>query len=257
MKIILLNNFFPVKHFFNFTLKPQKVVSQKIIPIPVGYVNSYLIQNESHSALVDTGNKSHGDFILKKIKQLGLQPTDIKLIILTHTHFDHAGNASYLKEKTGALLVVHEAGSENLARGYTPIPKGTLPFTKITSWLGRNMLTSVGKYNRAESDITFTEKLDLAPWKINGYILHTPGHCKESASIILGEKVLAGDTFFNRVFNTHFPPFADEPEVLLKTWQMLIDLGIKEIYPGHGPKFKIEKALPDLEKWKKKLKIFI
>lgn len=229
--------------------------AQNIIPIKIGYVNSYLILNGSHSALVDTGNKNHGDIILQKIKQLNLQPSDIKLIILTHAHFDHTGNAAFLKEKTGAEIIVHEAEKEELARGFTSIPKGTLPFTKITSWLGRNMLTLVGKYDPVEADVTVKEKLDLAPWKINGYILHTPGHCNGSISVILQEKALAGDTFFNRVFNTHFPPFADDPEQLLKSWQMLFDLGIKEIYPGHGPKFKIEKAYPDFEKWKRKLNI--
>lgn len=249
-------NFFYLGHtLLTFILKLQKVETLKIIPIPVGYVNTYLLLNGSHSVLVDTGNKNHGDIILRKLKQYGLQPTDIKLIILTHTHFDHAGNAAWLNEKTGAELIVHEAEKANLSRGFAPIPKGTLPFTKITSWLGRNLLTSIGKYAPVEADITVTEKLNLTPWKINGYVLHTPGHCKGSVSIILGEKALAGDAFFNRVFKTHFPPFADEPNVLLKTWHTFFNLGIKEIYPGHGPKFKIEKTLPDFEKWKKKLTI--
>ncbi len=230
--------------------------TQKIIPIQIGYANSFLILNGTNSVLVDTGNKNHGDFIIQKIKQHGLQLTDIKLIILTHTHFDHSGNAAFLKEKTGAEVVVHEAEKDCLASGFTPIPKGTLPFTKITSWLGRNLFSFIGKYNPVETDIVVKEQLDLIPWKIDGYILHTPGHSKGSMSVIFGEKILAGDAFFNRVINTRFPPFADEPKELLKTWQMLFDLGITEIYPGHGPKFDIEKARPDFVKWKKKLKVF-
>jgi glyoxylase-like metal-dependent hydrolase (beta-lactamase superfamily II) len=221
--------------------------------IKVGYVNVYLILNAQNSALVDTGNKNHGDFVLQKIKHYGIQPADIKLIILTHTHFDHAGNVAYLKEKTGAKVIVHETEKDDLSRGFTPIPRGTLPFTKITSWLGRNVVSSVGKYDPVQADIVVKEKLDLSPWKIDGYILHTPGHCKGSVSIILGEKALVGDAFFNRVFNIHFPPFADNPDILIYTWQKIFDLKINEIYPGHGPKFGVEEAIPYFKKWKKKL----
>lgn len=237
-----------------FTKKQATVTTQKIITIPIGYVNSYLISNGENSALIDTGNKNRGDFILQRLKQHNVQPTDIKLIILTHTHFDHAGNAHYLKEKTGAQIVVHEAEKDDLARGFTPIPRGTLPFTKITSWLGRNVLSSVGKYEPAEADVVVREKLDLAPWKINGYLLHTHGHCKGSISFISGEKALVGDAFFNRFFNTHFPPFADDPAMLLNTWQKIFHTGVKKIYPGHGPKFRTKEAFPDFKKWSGRLK---
>jgi glyoxylase-like metal-dependent hydrolase (beta-lactamase superfamily II) len=37
---------------------------------------------------------------------------------------------------------------------------------------------------------------------------------------------------------------------LLETWQKLFDLGIEEIYPGHSPKFNVEKAIKEFEKWK-------
>jgi glyoxylase-like metal-dependent hydrolase (beta-lactamase superfamily II) len=51
-----------------------------------------------------------------------------------------------------------------------------------------------------------------------------------------------------------FPHFCDDPKTLLATWQKLFDLGIEEIYPGHGKPFKVEKALVEFERWKKKIK---
>ena len=50
-----------------------------------------------------------------------------------------------------------------------------------------------------------------------------------------------------------FPPFANDPETLLKTWQKLFNMDIEFVYPGHGPKFKIEKAYTDFKKWSGKL----
>ena len=229
--------------------------SQKTISFRIGYSNSILLINGENSVLVDTGTKNQGKLLLQKITDCGLNPGDIKLIILTHTHFDHTANTQFLKEKTGAQVVVHESEKESLSNGFTKIPKGTLLFTKVTSWLGRNLVSFIGKYKAVNPDIVVKSKLDLTPWNINGFVLHTPGHTDGSVSVILGKKALAGDTFFNRGYNIIFPPFADSPKTLLKTWQMLFDLGIKEIYPGHGPKFRTEEAFPDFEKWKKKLKI--
>ncbi len=39
----------------------------------------------------------------------------------------------------------------------------------------------------------------------------------------------------------------------METWQNLFDLGIEEIYPGHGKPIKVEKAVEEFEKWKKKI----
>ena len=223
----------------------------------IGYSNSILIINGENSILVDTGIKNLGKIVLQEIINCGLKPTDIKLIILTHTHFDHVANAHYLKEKTGAQIVVHENEKESLERGYKTIPKGTLPFTKISSWLGRNVVPFIGKYNPVKAEIAVREKLDLNPWKIDGYVLHTPGHTSGSISVIINKSAITGDTFFNRGYNIIFPPFADSPETLIKTWHQIFQLGITEIYPGHGNKFKVGKAFPDFEKWKKKLNIML
>ena len=54
---------------------------------------------------------------------------------------------------------------------------------------------------------------------------------------------------------TIFPHFANHPKTLLETWQKLFALQIEDIYPGHGPKFKIEKAYPHYERWMKKLEL--
>jgi glyoxylase-like metal-dependent hydrolase (beta-lactamase superfamily II) len=54
-----------------------------------------------------------------------------------------------------------------------------------------------------------------------------------------------------------FPHFANDPKMLLETWQKLFDMGIKEIYPGHGKPFNVEKAFVEFDRWKRRINITI
>jgi len=213
-----------------------------LIQLEEGFVNPVLITNAENSVLVDTGRRRYGNHILRQIEKYTGKPDNIKLIILTHTHFDHAGNARFLKERTGAKVVVHRNEVEYLEKGFTPIPLGTSSLAKKLSWAGRNLVPFIGKYPSVKPDIIVDEKFSLSPWNIDGYVLHTPGHTEGSQSVILGNTILAGDMFFNRGIKGVFPPFADDPELLLKSWERIFDLGIEIIYPGHGAKIAINRA---------------
>jgi glyoxylase-like metal-dependent hydrolase (beta-lactamase superfamily II) len=103
-----------------------------------------------------------------------------------------------------------------------------------------------------EAEIITEEDLDLSDnYGVEGKIIATPGHTGGSQSVIIGNTLIAGDTFLNIQSGLVFPHFVEDPAQLLKTWQKLFDLGIKEVYPGHGAKFRIERAYDDFEKWKK------
>jgi metallo-beta-lactamase class B len=55
--------------------------------------------------------------IRQNIAQLGFKLADIKILINSHAHYDHAGGLAELKELTGAKLMATEADAELLARG--------------------------------------------------------------------------------------------------------------------------------------------
>jgi glyoxylase-like metal-dependent hydrolase (beta-lactamase superfamily II) len=52
----------------------------------------YLIKHKSGIILVDTSTKDNRKEIIKDLKQISLTPSDIKIILLTHRHWDHTGN---------------------------------------------------------------------------------------------------------------------------------------------------------------------
>ena len=227
----------------------------KIVPVRIGYANSILLLNGSNSILIDTGVKGHLQQFKTLFKKYNLKPTDIKFIILTHTHNDHTGNLNELAKFTGAKVLVHKNEFENLKTGFTPIPNGISFTTRTISKFGKIVYSKYASPEPFVADIINEDEFDLNEFDIVGKVISTPGHTSGSQSVLLGNKLISGDTFINMKNGIIFPHFADDPKTLLETWQHLFDLGVKEIYPGHGNKMNVEKIFPEFEKWRKTLLI--
>ena len=230
--------------------------SVKAVRIPVGYANSFLLINGRHSVLIDTGIKGHASFVLSKMERYGVGPSDLALIIQTHTHFDHAGNTAGLKKLTVAKVMVHGTEAEYLIKGYTPIPNGTNLYTKFVASLGRKVYPGIAAYEAVKPDILVSEKYSLEEWEIDGYILHTPGHTEGSLSVVLENRlIIAGDCFFPLYPKSVFTPFCNDVPLMMKSWKKIFDLNINEIYAGHGPRFSRERGLKCYEQKMEKFAI--
>src|SRR5258708_18773877 len=67
-------------------------------------VNAYAVRLDSGFAVVDTGPLGSEGAILDALARLG-DPADLRQIVLTHSHKDHAGSARALAEETGAMVL--------------------------------------------------------------------------------------------------------------------------------------------------------
>jgi len=219
----------------------------------IGYSNSVLIINGANSILVDTGVKGNMKKFRILIREAELEPSDIKLIILTHTHYDHTGNLKKLAKYTGAKVLVHTNEFENLKNGFTPIPVGQGKYSNFISELGRKVHPKYASPKPFAADVINEDEFDLSEFGVAAKVISTPGHTNGSQSVLIGNKLIAGDTFLNLKNGRIFPPFANEPKVLLESWRKLFELNIERIYPGHGKPFTINKAYADFERWKEKL----
>ncbi len=77
----------------------------------------YLIKTDEGDILIDGGYEQTVPQILANLKTLGVDPTDIRILLSSHTHRDHAGGLAELKTITGATLVVGRVAAAELARG--------------------------------------------------------------------------------------------------------------------------------------------
>jgi glyoxylase-like metal-dependent hydrolase (beta-lactamase superfamily II) len=124
------------------------------------------------------------------------------------------------------------------------IPKGVNIYGKITKPLLFAIFKKIS-FPKFKPDILITdEPYPLKAYGIDGNIIHTPGHTFGSISVILD----SGEAFVGCMAHNGFPfrirpglpIYALDIEEIKKCWKVLIDRGVKMIYPGHGKPFTVE-----------------
>ena len=79
----------------------------KVERIKCGTGNCYIVADGKNAILVDTGSKDNLSDVTAVCDKY-----DLKLIVLTHTHFDHAENAAELSRKYDVPVAIHKADDE-------------------------------------------------------------------------------------------------------------------------------------------------
>lgn len=210
---------------------PDTGKGTSVIRLTPARCNIFAVTRNGRTILVDTGISFDRSRIEQALERKGLIP---EAVVLTHTHFDHAGNTAWLAKEYGAEVVVQEAESLFLAAGDTPIPGGTYALTKSLVSIGRKV-QPVFRYDPCVADHVFAELFDLNRFGINGYVIHTPGHSPGGATVVIDDIVaIAGDSIIGSTPGKPFPPFADDVDLLIHTWKKILDTGCTTILPGHG-----------------------
>lgn len=216
----------------------------KIIRIPIlpfRMVNCFLILGEEGCILVDTGLPGSESKIGRALKKCGLSFKDIKLIVITHAHVDHAGSAARIRELSSAPIVAHEGDLKHYTR---EVPMTFCP----TGWFS-HVFKATGlilqPYTAFIPDILLTkdEVMDINRFGIPGLVRHTPGHTAGSITVeltskdaMVGDLVASGILIGGIVRTKHAirPPFEDDPHAVAAELQRLIDSGTERFYMGHG-----------------------
>lgn len=204
-------------------------------------VNAHLVRGNGGCVLVDAGIPGSESKIERVLSRHGLSFRDIKLIVVTHAHVDHAGSAHTIRELSRAPIVAHINDAAHFSR---ETPMTYCP----TGWFGRLFLKTPvphQAYTRLIPDVLLSDgdAMDLDKYGIPGTIGHTPGHTAGSISVQLSSKdALVGDLVASGVllgglFRTSHairPPFEDDPRMVGLTLQRLLDVGMERFYMGHG-----------------------
>jgi len=80
-------------------------------------ISSILVTGPQGHVLIDSGTDEGAKIVLDNIRALGFDPKDVKLILMSHEHFDHVGGMARLQAATGATIVASPAAAAVLRSG--------------------------------------------------------------------------------------------------------------------------------------------
>ena len=140
------------------------------------FANVYLIESDVGLILVDTGLRGNTWKVLRTIRQLGYQPGDLSMIVLTHAHLDHFGSAAALKDRTGAQVAGHSADVKYFEQGGIGAMPGTVSGNIHVS---RAVKRKVLGAPPVKIDQPLEDGDQIGEWDI----IHTPGHTPGTISL--------------------------------------------------------------------------
>jgi len=195
---------------------------------------SYLITTPQGHILINSDLEANVPMIRTSVESLGFKFSDIKILLISHAHYDHCAGSAAIKQLTGAKYMVMEGDVDVVESGgksdfqYGNDPTQLYPATKVDRVLHDGDHVKLG-------DATLTARL-------------TPGHTKGCTTWTMrvndGSKmrvVIVGSPNVNPgyklVGNTVYPSITEDFE---KTFRVLKSLPVDYFLGAHGSYFDLE-----------------
>lgn len=181
--------------------------------------NCYVLVAGDGLVLVDTGTGADTDGLIRRIRNAGLNPEKIKLIVNTHCHYDHIGGNFIIQDRFGAKVAAHHPDTN-----YIATPDGDYTAAKYAQAKPKASNVSVVLEDGQEIEET-------------GFrVMHTPGHTAGSVCLYSEKKLalISGDTSFAGGGTGRVDLPGGELDSLIKSLEKLSKLRVKILLPGHG-----------------------
>ena len=203
---------------------------------------SYLIKSSDGLILINSDLEQNVPQIKASIEALGFKFSDVKVLLISHAHWDHDAGSAKIKEMTGAKYMVMDADVPVVESGgktdfqYGNTPSSLYPATKVDRVLHDGDEVKLG-------DATLVAHL-------------TPGHTKGCTTWTMKVKegaktydvVIVGspnvNTGYKLVGNTQYPTIAGDFE---KTFRVMKALPCDIFLGAHGSYFDMDAKYPKLK----------
>ena len=203
---------------------------------------SYLITTPAGHILLNSDLEANVPMIRTSVESLGFKFTDIKILLISHAHYDHCAGSAAIKQLTGAQYMVMEGDVDVVQSGgksdfqYGSDPTAIYPPAKVDRILHDGDEVKLG-------DATL--KAHLTPGHTKGCTTWT---MKVNDGTKLRDVVIIGSPNVNPGYqlagSTVYPRMKEDFE---KTFRVLNSLPVDYFLGAHGSYFDLEKKYPQLK----------
>jgi metallo-beta-lactamase class B len=221
---------------WNQPLPPYRIVSN-IYYVGTNYLASFLITTPQGHILINPDYEESVPLIRASVQKLGFAFSDIKIILISHAHDDHAAGCALMKKQTNAKLMVMDADVAEIEGGgagdfqyhqhWTPVKVDRILHDGDTVVLGGTTLVAHLTPGHTKGCTTWTTEVNDG-----GRLLHV---------VIVGSPNV--NPGYKLVGNDKYPQIAADYE---KTFRVLRSLPCDVFLGAHGEYYGMNEKLKKL-----------
>jgi glyoxylase-like metal-dependent hydrolase (beta-lactamase superfamily II) len=225
------------------------------LPLPwpgVPHCNAWALASGRGIVLVDTGMHEPGSMLHleRALDQAGLKVEHVRLIVCTHAHVDHCGQAPPIAARAGCEVWMHpdhahhtgstEDPEQALARRAEIARQSGVPELSLQRWIAQRRALGSGQAGTLQIDRELTDgdtvSTDLGDWAV----IETPGHAPSHICLYQAERrlLISGDHLLGRVslyFDVGYTP--DPVGEFLGSLDKVEKVEARLALSGHGRPF--------------------
>jgi glyoxylase-like metal-dependent hydrolase (beta-lactamase superfamily II) len=195
-------------------------------------IASYLLIGPTGAALIETGPGSTLETLREALKGHGLQPSDIRDVLVTHIHLDHAGAAGWWAQQ-GATVYVHPLGAPHLIEPSKLLTSAQRIYGDQMDYLWGEFLPTPADKVRVVNN---NEVLNIGGVELKA--IDSPGHARHHYCYQIDDLLITGDSCGVRLpghdwLGIPTPPPEFELETWVSTLQHLESLQPRTLYLTH------------------------
>lgn len=206
----------------------------RIPTAPADLVSSFaFVDDDGQVTLVDAGTKRAPRRILAGLEHIGVAPSDVTRLLVTHAHPDHIGGLATMRGRTGATVAVHERDAAYVREGKGPVLD--------RSTLGGRLF----RRNRGSAPTPVEDELvDGQVLDVGGglRVVHTPGHSPGHVALLhqASSVLITGDSIWNMRSRMTWPvpAFCTDVAMAKETAHVLAELEYQVAAFTHGPEIR-------------------
>jgi glyoxylase-like metal-dependent hydrolase (beta-lactamase superfamily II) len=208
-----------------------------------------LVEDGDALTLIDAGYPGDHDTLIRSIRAIGHQPSDIRAVLVTHGHVDHIGSLPQLLANHPSPVLTSEREAAHVRREHleqaTPLDvaknlwrPGAVRWSATLVRLGAMKDVSVPRASAFESSLELPG--NPVPIDTAG---HTSGHTAyllpEARVLVTGDALVNGHPLLRHTGPQRLPGFFDhDPTAVEQTYDAIAAVDADAIIPGHGPVFR-------------------